>query len=366
MKNYDKVHAWLCDSSFDILILGRRDNFAWVSEGNDNAVVTNIDTGVAYLVLYKNKLTNDVIISDSSDAARIQDEQNSLGLTVFEIPWYTNLHTHIKNFCEDQSKKGMNCATDFVIPNTTCVLDLLIDLRMQLNQNEILSYKQLGQDCASIIERIAMSSKVGESEISIANRIKAECFSKNISPDCVLVGSDERIVKYRHPMPTNKQISQSLMLVLGGQRNGLNVSLTRMMYFKSIPIEIQERMHATQYIFAMSQLLMKDNRPYSDYFEELKKAYAEVNYADEWKMHHQGGPTGYGCREFIINSGTEKMIKNNQAYAWNPTVCGTKCEETSLLIDNKADIITKTTNWPRKVIETPLGNIDVASIHIDK
>ncbi len=65
---------------------------------------------------------------------------------------------------------------------------------------------------------------------------------KGNQSDCVLVGSDERILNYRHPVPTTKKIEKSLMVVLGGEKYGLNISMTRMVYFVPVPEEIKGRM----------------------------------------------------------------------------------------------------------------------------
>ena len=50
-----------------------------------------------------------------------------------------------------------------------------------------------------------------------------------------------------------------------------------------------------------------------EYFEEVKSLYAQAGYPDEWKMHHQGGTTGYGCREFVVTPYKEGIIKEGQA-----------------------------------------------------
>ena len=68
---------------------------------------------------------------------------------------------------------------------------------------------------------------------------------------------------------------------------------------------------------------------YSEYFAKVQKLYDDAGYEGEWKMHHQGGPTGYGCREFVVIHGLDKKIHTGQTYAWNPTIQGTKCEETT-------------------------------------
>lgn len=364
MKNIDKLRNWLNATNYDLVVIGRRDNFKWITEGYDTAVVTNVDTGVAYMVLHKEGKGIDSLIADSSDAARVGKEQNPLGLHVIEVPWYENMGAAINNYCIEETAVGMRCASDTGLPKTVNVLEELIDLRMELSSEEVEKYRKLGQDCAAIVEGVAIGAQKGDSEIQIANRVKKQCFDKGISPDCVIVGCDNRIFDYRHPMPTEQQIEKSVMVVLGGERHGLNISMTRIVYFDYLPAEIQERMERTQEVFAKMQLAMTEGLAYGDYFRMTKEFYDEAGYDGEWKFHHQGGPTGYGCREFIINGTTKKVIREHQAYAWNPTIQGTKCEETTYLADGKVEIFTQTDKWPRRMVETDKGSVSVASIYV--
>lgn len=152
------------------------------------------------------------------------------------------------------------------------------------------------------------------------------------------------------------------MVVLGGEKYGLNISMTRIVYFEEIPEEIQKRYEDTQYVFANMQLMMKAGMGYQEYFARVQKLYEEVGYPDEWKMHHQGGPTGYGCREYVVTPSETRRINEGQAYAWNPTIQGTKCEETTYFSEVGVEIFTKTENWPRREVRTPYGVISVAEI----
>lgn len=237
-----------------------------------------------------------------------------------------------------------------------------MDLRMHLSKEEVERYREIGAACAQIVEGICKEAKSGQTEVEIAERLKCRCIEQGISPDCVLVGADERILDYRHPMPTDKKIKKSLMVVLGGEKYGLYISMTRIVYFDEIPEEIKERYQKTQYIFACMQKMMREGMGYAEYFANVQKLYEEAGYAQEWQMHHQGGPTGYGCREFVVVPGLDKKLHVGQAYAWNPTIQGTKCEETTYLTDENVEIFTRTKEWPFTVVETPYGALDVADI----
>lgn len=354
MNAVERIREWLNKKELDGVLLGRRDNYAWVSSGAKNHVVTNGEEGVAYYVIKKDAVS---LIADSSDLPRMLREQNPLGAEGILVPWYESMEEFIANYI-----KGEKFVSDNGVAGTLNVQEELIDLRLELTGEEAERYKEIGQLCANIVEGVCMEARPGQTETEIAQILKCRCIENGISPDCVLVGADERIMDYRHPMPADKKIGSSLMVVLGGEKYGLNISMTRMVYFEEIPEEIKERYKKTQYIFACMQMMMKDGMPYKEYFENVQQLYKEAGYDGEWKMHHQGGPTGYGCREFVVTPDNEKFMHKGQAYAWNPTIQGTKCEETTYMDGEKIQVLTRTGSWPLSTIATPYGNMDIADI----
>lgn len=312
MKNLDKLLSWLQTSEYDGVILGRRDNFKWITEENANAVVTNAEVGVAHLLIEKDGSVT--VAVDSSDCPRMEAEQNALGAKGMLIPWYESFEAHLKDYIGDRT-----FASDTGIVGTDNVQSDLINVRMQLSEKERKRYRKIGQECAGIVEGVAMNARPGQTEQEIADKIRTGCIANGIS-------------------------------------------MTRMVYFVPVPEEIKGRMQKTQKIFAAMQNLMKDGMSYQTYFRKIQELYAKEGCPEEWKMHHQGGPTGYGCREFVVTPVIGGRIRNNQAYAWNPTIVGTKCEETTFLTDNGVEIFTRTKVWPCSMIETKYGSCSVADI----
>lgn len=354
MNAVERIRNWLEENDYDGVLLNRRDNYAWVNGGADSHVVSNSETGVAYYMIRRDSID---LIADSSDLPRMNEEQNPLSAAPILVPWYESIEEYIRTYIH----KG-HYVSDTGAAGTLNVQEELVDLRLKLTQDEVKRYEETGSLCARIVEEICREAKPGQTEKEVEARLKCRCIENGISPDCVLAGADERIMSYRHPLATDKEIKGSLMVVLGGEKYGLNISMTRMVYFTPIPEEIKRRYEKTQYIFACMQTMMQEGMLYKDYFEEVKKLYCEAGYKDEWKMHHQGGPTGYACREFVLTPENNKLIHTGQAYAWNPTIQGTKCEETTYLTKEGVHILTKTSDWPRQKIETPYGFIEVAEI----
>jgi antitoxin VapB len=97
--------------------------------------------------------------------------------------------------------------------------------------------------------------------------------------------------------------------------------------------------------------LMGATRPgatLGEIFAVCQKVYADAGFPDEWKLHHQGGLTGYQGRENRATPGSSTRVLPNQAYAWNPSIAGTKSEDTILVLPDRTEIISATGQWPMK------------------
>ena len=92
-------------------------------------------------------------------------------------------------------------------------------------------------------------------------------------------------------------------------------------------------------------------RRIADLFEGLKERYAQVGYPNEWQLHHQGGATGYATRDYRASSASDEVVQDHQAFAWNPTITGTKSEDTVLAGSGETEILTVDSRWPNVEVE---------------
>jgi Xaa-Pro aminopeptidase len=83
-----------------------------------------------------------------------------------------------------------------------------------------------------------------------------------------------------------------------------------------------------------------------DVFDDIAAAFDAVGEPDEWKHHHQGGAAGFAGREWIATPESDEAVEVPLAYAYNPTVRGAKSEDTVLLTDDGAEVLTSTGEWP--------------------
>ena len=129
------------------------------------------------------------------------------------------------------------------------------------------------------------------------------------------------------------------MLVVCGERYGLYADLTRFVHFEEPDAELQHRFRACDTI--LQRMREEGTRPgttLADAFQACRRFYADAGFPDEWKLHHQGGMTGYATREVVATPLTQDPIQVGQAFAWNPSITGAKAEETFVLTESGPEV----------------------------
>jgi Xaa-Pro dipeptidase len=213
-------------------------------------------------------------------------------------------------------------------------------LRSQLSDFEIDRYAILGKSSAEVVEGICKTILSGVSEFEIAGKVSEGLWKLGIEPITVMVAFDERLNSFRHPIPTDNRLKKYGMIVICARRWGLVVSLTRIISLGSISEEVKNKHRAVADIDAC---FIENTRPgikVKDIFEKAVNMYGKTGFGAEWMLHHQGGATGYGARTYIANANSQETVLLKQAFAWNPSIAGTKSEDTIIVLSTENKILT--------------------------
>jgi Xaa-Pro aminopeptidase len=181
--------------------------------------------------------------------------------------------------------------------------------------------------------------------MEIAGRISEGCWAAGIDPITLLIAADNRGSLVRHYVPTSKKVKSGVICSICARAGGLVASATRTVAFSKDFAKHYEN------LLKVEQALFEATRPgavLGQVFKTLVDAYAKNGLAGEWENHHQGGLTGYLAREIRVLPDTKDKAAVHQAYAWNPSAVGCKCEDTVLIGENgKLVVLTKPgKNWP--------------------
>ena len=142
------------------------------------------------------------------------------------------------------------------------------------------------------------------------------------------------------------------MVVICARRHGLFANLTR--FVADRPLTAEEA-DAQQRLFRVEAAFLDATRPgqlVRDVLAAGTAAYAEHGFAaDEWRNHHQGGPTGYLSRDHLATPECTEAVDDLQAFAWNPSVPGLKVEDTVLATAAGPEVLTVDPAWPAQEVE---------------
>ncbi|PYS90834.1 MAG: hypothetical protein DMF62_03885 [Acidobacteria bacterium] len=328
------------------VLLNAQHNFAWITGGASNGIDLSRENGAASIFVSR-KGTRYLLANNIEMSRLLLEEIASNDFEPIEFAWQDEKTTPDLLVTKARDLSDGQIASDIAVqPSMRTIENVIAPLRFELTSDEIVRYKTLGTDAASAICNVIDSLKPGQSEVEVTAFIRKELQSKNISSVVTLVAADERISKYRHPVPTSKTWSKSLLLVTCAKRNGLIASLSRMVCSETAPSELKEKTEAAAFVNASLWNATREGVTGAELYRTAAVAYSKMGFANEINLHHQGGATGYKTREWVVHPGSAEIVKADQAFAWNPSITGTKVEETVIATDDGIDVITASIGRP--------------------
>lgn len=215
-------------------------------------------------------------------------------------------------------------------------------MRSRLTDAEIGRYQNLGRDSAGAVEAVCKGLEPGVSEFEAAGSVSSALWALGIEPITVLVAFDGRLSKYRHPLPTGNKLEKYAMVAVCARRHGLVASLTRIASLGNVSKDIAAKHRAVVEVDACFIASTRPGAKANEIFHKAIEAYKENGYGNEWELHHQGGLTGYDAREYVATADSADVVETGQAFAWNPSITGTKSEDTIAVLPEGNRILTHT------------------------
>ncbi|MDE2930121.1 MAG: M24 family metallopeptidase [Chloroflexota bacterium] len=354
---HERIAQFLAEQSLDALVLGRVANFAWATGGRDGFIMIATEHAGGHLIYTPDEKA---LVADRIEMPRFQNEEGLVppAWTPIAPYWHVD-RPQVVHW--NTVAQGKRTGSDSDIPGAQKLTGDIARLRFQLLPQEVERYRALGQAAAQALELVAHEIAPGMTEHAIASTIAGKAISQGIQAALTLVATDERIFRYRHPIPTAKQLDKYAMLVLCARRHGLICSVSRLVHFGEIPAEIQAKSDACAQVDAAFILGSVPGRPARDVFIEALNEYAKAGFADEWRFHHQGGACGYESRDYKASPVSQEVIQLNQAFAWNPSIAGVKSEDTTLVTAEGIEVLSAASadwpmiavDWQGKTIERP-------------
>ncbi len=334
----------------DALLLNRVSSFAWATCGAASYINTASTTGAGSLLITP---AGRYLITDNIEAPRFEKEERlaAQGWEFRVAVWHEN------NPAVADLTRGLKLAADGPYPGAIDLAGEMARLRANLLPEEGARYREVSRQCADAMNAAIRAVRPGTTEYEIAALLDRETFARDVQPIVNLIATDDRIYNFRHPLPTAKQLDKYAMLVLCGRKYGLVTSITRLVYFGRLPDDVRRKMVAVASIDAAFIAATRPGRTLSEVFKRATDTYAMTGFANEWYLHHQGGPAGYEPREWVATPNSPETVEVGQAYAWNPSITGTKSEDTILIGPSGNEVLTGIPDWPMLLVEAEGQNI---------
>ncbi len=332
--------------NLDAILLKRQCNFSWLTCGGTNQVSIATEMGAASLLITPDE---EYVICNNIEAPRIEKEEKlaEQRYKIKTFKWYEDEEEKIIRQIIREGKVG--CDSEF--PEARNIAKEISPLRYSLTPWEVERYKEVGYLTSQAIEETVVTIKPGDKECEVVGRLTRELWSNHLDYVTIFCAADERISNFRHPLATEKRIKKRAMLCVNSRKYGLIISLTRFIQFGNIPKELRKKYNANVYIDCIMIANTIPGRLAVDVLKKGLEAYKEMGYPEEYQLHHQGGAIGYTGRDYKVNLQTREIIQENQGFAWNPSITGSKSEDTMLATSGGPILLSKPVIFPQLEIK---------------
>lgn len=329
------VRDLMKEKGLEALVLRRNPNLAWAIAGRSH-VPTTIDAACFDLIITQDSA---IAITNVVEAPRLIAEEFPAEISVQTVPWSQGRDPLLPS----GSKVGSD---QFGGDRIDLGLEIEI-IRGSLIETDIARFKEICSTAAIALGNAMKEVKSSDREIDVAALITSSLWRSNLEIAFLGVAGQERVTKFRHPLPTSSPIGDRVSASICAKHKGLITSITRIVSFGKLS---QEELNGYESIFKVEAAMFDATvvgQPFSDPINAAIAAYPLNGFdKDEWQNHHQGGPTGFLPRDWPANQGTTRLIAQNQPIAWNPTGKGWKAEDTILATKSGVELLSNDPNWP--------------------
>jgi Xaa-Pro aminopeptidase len=335
------------------LLINSQPNFSWLTAGGRNGIDLSREAGAGTLFLRQDGMRF-VLASKIEMDRLLTEELVGQNYQPVEFSWEAEKENPSlrADIARSLVKEELPLGSDLPSGKDVRLVDgSVAGARYQLTAAEVDRFKVLGRDAGKAIGDMARKLEPGVREREVARRAIDALAAVGADSVVTLVAADDRLKRFRHPVPTNLSWKKVLMIVVCARRGGLIASLTRIVCDGAIPEALSSRTRACAFVNARLFNGTKPGMTGRELYELAAFAYSEAGFPGEEHLHHQGGATGYQTRDWAAHPTSTEKVQNAQAFAWNPSITGSKVEETCIAFEDGIEIITATPGWPSIPIE---------------
>jgi Xaa-Pro dipeptidase len=330
---------------------------AWLTGGLTNRIEAGSPASAMWVVVTPGEVS---AVTTNVERERIEAEHGlaERGLRLHTVEWYAGGEAFVEAACVCAGAPAALLASDGHAAFGVDADDALAELRLALMPAERERLAALCADAAGALEGALRAWEPGESDFELQARAAERLERRGAFGACLIVGGDERVERFRHPLAIGAPVRRLAMTVVVAERGGLHAAATRFACVGGLPQRMRDGWRAALVIESRMLAAGRIGATYGDVLTVCDEAYAEAGHPGAWREHYQGGPIAYRQREFEITPGRRdsrwysQRIDPGHAVAWNPSVAGGgKCEDTYLIEEEGVRCLTDTGEWPQVVVD---------------
>ena len=222
----ERLLLWVERTGLPALVLTRPGPVSWLTGGLPPPVHRSAATDLVWAVVTGSAAT---LITTKVEADRIREEYQP-GQHGFEgpvaVPWY-DPDAFARAAAEVAGVPPITMASDGHPAFGTDASDDLTELRLALSGAEQEDLRALGADAAQALEAALAAWSPGERDLDIQARVAAHLEARGADTPVLIVGGDERVQRFRHPMAAGAPVRHLAMAVVVARRGGLHAAATR-------------------------------------------------------------------------------------------------------------------------------------------
>lgn len=317
-----------------------QDWFAWATCGGSSGVLLASERGIAEVVATARGVH---VLTSAIEADRLRAEELPAGLGVVAFDW---AHPGEAEAMVRESAGTLPIASDLPTPGEVELPEDLVAEKRSLRPAEIARYRDLGAAAAAALTETLARVTPASTELEVAGMGAGALLRRGIEPALVLVAGSRRLDLYRHPRPTAEAVGDRVGVVFCGRRFGLYANLTRFAYFRTPTVAERAAASVVAQVEAAAWNASVPGATLGEVYTSIIDAYARLGHPGAERHHHQGGTTGYLSREVVATPGNRARIQTPIAMAWNPSLPGTKIEDTVIRTEDGLEVLTADPSWP--------------------
>lgn len=350
-----QVRALLAELGAPAAVLTSFGAVAWLTAGLTNRIEAGSTVSAMWLVITP---SDALAVTTNVERPRIEAEHDlpARGLRLEEVEWFAGDEGFVRAACECADAPAAALASDGHEAFGIDADDALAGLRLALLPAERERLAALALTATGALEHTLLAWRPGERDFDLQARAAAQLEQAGAFGACLIVGGDDRVERFRHPLAMGAPVTRLVMAVVVAERGGLHAAATRMACSGGLPDSVRAAWRAAGTVEARMLAASRVGETYGDVLSACDAAYAEVGHPGAWREHYQGGPIAYRQREFEIVPSQrdtvwyDRRIEAGHAVAWNPSVAGGgKVEDTFLIEDGGLRCLTDSGAWPQAV-----------------